>query len=626
MSAPQDSLSNLEKHRLQLEENVNQLKQALQHWQTWDAEYEALKEEVEAVAEPCTPARLQKVHHDFDAQLLTGKEIDQVFGLHYSKPRHQIINLLQRRIDYVGKNVANLQSQLETAQDQYAAATAASQSDAVDENDQPVTEIIEELDDNDNVLSYRLNQPADFLPRVREVLEEAGVDGLAPQNAGAGDENTKTTKTTRTTRTTTLSAPPPSSSQSGTDPVSEPQTKSLHQPPPQDPLTAPPVEKSVAFSEDVDVDAQPSDAASADMSIRFKRLDRIMKTAKEQQESISKDQPVIPDDEDAEDASLRQEMLQYCMGEVGAVVAELELEQGDSDSGFEHDEDEYDEEYDDDDDAYDTDEDKYGRSTGRLVTDKYRQRMLELEKKLGIKSRFTEQAAEQAERDADGESPQSEAGVGRIVVNRDPEPAISSASRPAPSKSNIKNSKNGDAENKKGVRFAQALDVAPQAEPTTQQMQQPPKSSGPPAIDPLSDVVERTGSTKMAATKSSPTPSRFKKARAGTESNGVSKGPHDVPPRYMRQEQRTRPAGPDGVTIIDTLVEHEPSENATAPDEFDDSMVYQEVADTYQRMRRKFIHRDGGFLREDESAIQPLDEADGDEKVSRFKAARLSRQ
>ncbi|GAO17178.1 hypothetical protein UVI_02031150 [Ustilaginoidea virens] len=571
MSAPQDSLSNLEKHRLQLEENVNQLKQALQHWQTWDAEYEALKEEVEAVAEPCTPARLQKVHHDFDAQLLTGKEIDQVFGLHYSKPRHQIINLLQRRIDYVGKNVANLQSQLETAQDQYAAATAASQSDAVDENDQPVTEIIEELDDNDNVLSYRLNQPADFLPRVREVLEEAGVDGLAPQNAGA-------------------------------------------------------VEKSVAFSEDVDVDAQPSDAASADMSIRFKRLDRIMKTAKEQQESISKDQPVIPDDEDAEDASLRQEMLQYCMGEVGAVVAELELEQGDSDSGFEHDEDEYDEEYDDDDDAYDTDEDKYGRSTGRLVTDKYRQRMLELEKKLGIKSRFTEQAAEQAERDADGESPQSEAGVGRIVVNRDPEPAISSASRPAPSKSNIKNSKNGDAENKKGVRFAQALDVAPQAEPTTQQMQQPPKSSGPPAIDPLSDVVERTGSTKMAATKSSPTPSRFKKARAGTESNGVSKGPHDVPPRYMRQEQRTRPAGPDGVTIIDTLVEHEPSENATAPDEFDDSMVYQEVADTYQRMRRKFIHRDGGFLREDESAIQPLDEADGGEKVSRFKAARLSRQ
>jgi unconventional prefoldin RPB5 interactor 1 len=56
-------------------------------------------------------------------------------------------------------------------------------------------------------------------------------------------------------------------------------------------------------------------------------------------------------------------------------------------------------------------------------------------------------------------------------------------------------------------------------------------------------------------------------------------------------------------------------------------MIHDEVADEYQRMRKRFIQREGGFLKEDESPVQPLEEAHGGpEKISRFKAARLSRQ
>jgi unconventional prefoldin RPB5 interactor 1 len=41
-----DSFFDLERHRLRLEENILQLKKALKHWQTYEAEYEGLKEEI----------------------------------------------------------------------------------------------------------------------------------------------------------------------------------------------------------------------------------------------------------------------------------------------------------------------------------------------------------------------------------------------------------------------------------------------------------------------------------------------------------------------------------------------------------------------------------------------------
>lgn len=46
-SATRDPLVDLERHRLRLEENVAKLRKSLQHWQTWELEYEGLKEEIQ---------------------------------------------------------------------------------------------------------------------------------------------------------------------------------------------------------------------------------------------------------------------------------------------------------------------------------------------------------------------------------------------------------------------------------------------------------------------------------------------------------------------------------------------------------------------------------------------------
>lgn len=579
-----ETLADVDSHLAGLKDKVEQLRKSLQHWQTWDAEYEALKEEVEAL--PATPSAqdLQRVRDEFDAELLVGKELDEIFG-QQQRSRDQIIGVLGRRIDYVNQNVRSLQTQLEKAELEHSDAEASNDQGAIDENGPPITEIIEELDENGDVISFRLNRPGDALPRVKAALEKAGInasslDPSSPTDKGKGKEKE-------------LVAPGASGSKTETEKK---------------------VKESLPLPE-----AQPA-AADAPVSRMAKRVDGIMKTAREQ-EKISSQPAVLPDDEDEDDADLRQQMLKYSMGEMGAVVAELNLEEdGDSDDDDFDDDDwlEGDEDMDLDDDD---EEDKYGRFTGRMITDKYQRRMLELETRLGVKSRFTQKQEEEAdEKDSDDEDDGE--GIGRIRI-KNPTP---SASAGAPTKSIVKD-KNTSKGEKKGVRFANELDIAPEPEasaaPTTGNAGKPDE------VEPMSDViVERAPAPKPAAPTAARKTSRFKKSMASAD---IPKGPFDVPQSFLsqnQQEDRPVPTGPEGTTIADTLVEKQTVSRPADPSDLDDNMVHMGVAEEHQRLRSRFIRRDGeGFLKESESAVQPLDETEGGgERMSRFKAARLSRQ
>ena len=86
--------------------------------------------------------------------------------------------------------------------------------------------------------------------------------------------------------------------------------------------------------------------------------------------------PIIPDDESPEDAALRRQMIQYNMDELGAVVAELEI---DDDENYSED---YSEEEHNDYSSVDEDEDQYGRTKACVLDDKYLAEMEALQKKL----------------------------------------------------------------------------------------------------------------------------------------------------------------------------------------------------------------------------------------------------
>ncbi|KAE8447032.1 hypothetical protein EG329_011167 [Mollisiaceae sp. DMI_Dod_QoI] len=583
--AVKDSFLDLERHRRLLEENIEKLRKSLRHWQMWEAEYEGLKEEI--LASESNQGQLLAIGDAYDGELVTKKEIQELLGVPV-RSAAQVMNLLDRRIDYVEQNVRTIQKQIETADNKLAAASVISAPEVRNEEGLPMTEIIEELDEEGNVISSRTTTPGDARPQLLEVLQKAGIKDLP---------------------STSPPAPPPSTRT--TTPAPEKTPKTVKD-------ASKTTKKGVSFSEDT----KPGPEVQKSQTAR--RMEEIMKLAKQQEEKPS-EPPIVPQNESAEDAALRHEMLQYGMSEVGSVVAELELEEASDWS---------DEDYEDETSGTD-DEDAFGRSTGRLIDDELRQRMMELEERLGVRS-MQNIGKNASEYDVVQE------GIGRVAI-RDQDASESPKAVPLSSKGDKgQEQRAGDSSAKKSVRFSENLDIS--AAPETPVVPKPAQKER--LVAPVSDVVERTSPT------SNPTPqkkaSRFKSSRSpsGNVLNGPlefsstplplqpakpsTPKPFSTPIQFSPaiDASRTVPTGPEGAILAPKIVERDVPLNtsAAAPDELDPHLLNQEVAIEYHKMRNRMIQKQGGFMKEEESEIVPFTEEEGGpKKMSRFKAARLAK-
>lgn len=622
-----DHFIDLERHRRQLEENVAKLQRALDHWRMSDAEYEQLKDEVEAVPEPPSRDDLDRIRDEFEGEVIADKEIEELFGKSNERSRGQIVNLISRRIDYVSKNVETLEKQLEAAEQKLAAASVLINPDVRDEEGLPFTDIIEELDDDDNVTSFRLSRPGDMQPQIREALAKAGIkdipdeaakdggdgvmeDGEVPAKDAHDGAEDATVEIAEDERAPTL------------------QSEQHQRPEPEPEVKKTPARKGVSFAEDTKTAEDPAFDGDGPISQTAQRLQEVMEQARQQ--AIPAPEPVIPEDESEDDAEARREMLRYGMTDIAPIVAELEI---DENSGSE-----FEEDYDDYDYEEDEDEDEHGRYRYRVVDDDYRARMLELESKLGIKS-----TRELLEEQQEGSGGVPDEGIARIAVQ--PMPMPQPQPQPQPAKSELKTDDNKAAETKpvrKGVKFASAVDVAP--EKTTAPASPPPPPEQP-FVDPMkSTIVERSPAVQPAAPAPDDPPkkvSRFKKAKTGRGATDaalpirsvpptVPLGPANVPARFHNPVSEVRtatPTGPDGTTLAGTVVERDAPVGAKEPDEFDAALLQKEVAVEYNRMRNRIIMKEGGFTRDKDAPIEYPDEEDeGGKPLSRFKAARLARQ
>ena len=592
-----DSFLDLERHRQLLEENIAKLRTSLQHWHTREAEYEGLKEEILGAKPTPNRAQLVAIAREYEGELVNRKEVQELLG--GDRGAAQVVNLLDKMMDYVEQNVRTVQKQIEAAEERLAAASVISTPEVRNEEGLPMTEIWEELDEEGNVISSSTSTAGSARPQLLEVLKKAGVD-LPTTSSEPG---TNTASEEQATEPSPNSQPPvPSKSTSA----------------PQSTRTA---KKGVKFAEDTKSGPEPQKSKTA------KRIEEIMSIAK-QSEATSSQPPVIPSDESPEDAALRREMLQYGVSEVGAVVAELDLEEG---SDWE------DEDYEDD---TTDDEDTFGRSTGGVVNDELRQRMIELEARLGV--RMMENVGKKA---SDIEVVQE--GLGRIIVKREGEDATllpTEAEKPSSAEP-----ENSATATRKSVRFSEELDISRVPEPA------PVPARDIRTAAPVSDIIERTASAQPTSMPAEPQQkqSRFKSARAApanvvngplassfTKQNGPSlplfpakpstQNRFSQPIRFapVSENTRTVPTGPEGKTLAPQIVERDVPLDVSAaePDELDPRLLHQEVATEYHRLRNRMIQRQGGFLQEEESEIVPLTEEEGGpKKMSRFKAARLAR-
>ncbi|KAL2216776.1 Prefoldin subunit-domain-containing protein [Thermoascus aurantiacus ATCC 26904] len=647
MPAPTEdtNLADLERQRRELEDNVRKLQQSLYHWRLWEAEYDGLKEELASLREDATRDELLDKGREFGGSVVTEDEVRDLLGLKKqsqkqssasvpsaSRSRDQVVQLIARRIDYVRQNVATMEKRLQAAEDRLNellgvtaerprdVAAAASKGGGGDDDGgaYPVTEIVEELDEEGNVIKGTTTKPGEQAPELLEVLKKAGVMQISDritEKAKAVEQKHK----------------------QGQEKQQEKEGS-----------------KPAAAEKEVNGAAHPTAAAKP-----------------EKAEDV---RPVTDVDESPEDAKLRREMLQYGLNEVGAIVAELELDENASE--FSITDEEYDSYEDVDPDDESESEDEYGRTTRRVLTDEIHQQMRELERKLNARGmlnigRDTTSLPEEVRREL--EEPRVDR-VEKSEASQEAEKAEKAEKAP-------------ETKPKKKVAFAPELDIAPDPEPPAAEKKTRPRKPETPAVS--DTIVERTEAVKEEKRAEERKPpkkvSRFKSARAaGTptaetitttpaptasttkpptvRSSVGQPDPSSLPlfpakpkePKPFSQpiaadiiendtlssssRSRSRPSEPrppEGKILADNLVEREVSEGSAAPpdpDELDEELHRKEIATEFHRMRNWMIHRSGGYLNDDERETVPLDEdededqtADGQPKrrVSRFKAARM---
>ena len=327
----------------------------------------------------------------------------------------------------------------------------------------------------------------------------------------------------------------------------------------------------------------------------------------------------IPQDESAEDAALRQQMIRYNLEDVGAVVAEMDVdEDSDSWSNVDDEKDNLDGSNTEEDE--DEDEDKFGRTRRRVVDDEYRRQMYDLENRLNIKS----------------------------MRNIGPNASIPNVSEVRSPSAKTRDETNIRAQNSsptKEVRFADKLDILPAT--TISDTQQPSENS----INRINPNLAHSENAPLktlppisaasSPTSNIPLPSRFKNALQNQFPQQQQK------PSAKAKAEASHPKPPSGVhsPIVIERPYHPPTlpfssssssssssndhlQPPAEPDALDPLLLQQQVSTEYHRMRNRIIHRQGGFLASAEEEANegrmPLAEEDGGQKkVSRFKAARL---
>lgn len=481
---------------------------------------------------------------------------------------------------------------LHVAEEKYAASQVLSQPEARNEEGLPFTEILEQLDEEDNVIcrlifglwihllrlfaASTISKPGETEPQLMEALRKAGVNELPKSSGRLGGPDTQMDKSppeqAASAEAGNSTQGPAAAEHKSVEPhqTNGKPRRSITNDSQKRPTGQ---QKNVSFAEDTKVDSNHKTIAPKMKSparnampiqslenysphgseVLGKEIAQMLPVSTDQRQAKSATEasptPVIPTEESPEDAVLRRQMIQYNMEEVGAVVAELDLDEEGMSYSDEEDEEE---DHPNENSSAEEDEDEFGRTRQRVVTDDYMAEMKALEKRLknvGPNPEVQDLAA------AEGQEEKRPS----INMNQ-PDTPDGLPKRPS----------------KKGVRFAPSLDVQeapppPTINSSTQETSTVPKPPPKPSSNPvLSSIIERPYAPSTDTTTTTPPPE---------------------------------------------------------PDEYDPALLHQEVATEYHKMRNRMIARQGGFMAQDEEKAEvPLSEAEGGKKkISRFKAARLGK-
>ncbi|TGZ84924.1 hypothetical protein EX30DRAFT_376570 [Ascodesmis nigricans] len=456
--------SALDQQRLRLEESISKLRKALTTWQNWSAEYEAFREELQALPEYVSRDDMLAAGLSIEGSLLDEREIKDLLGDKSGtwRSRGQVIKVVSDRIEYVEKNVNTIGKSLGSDETKLEKLLIISNPGDQTEEGLPFMEITEFLDDEDNIINATVNgKDPQALNRSIDTDTlgqfEKFIDNEAKSTAIANPSPSMKSISEPTAASTadSLSTPPESTTPvNHTDfkddkPVAnEPETPVPGKSPQESSITTPIQDSNVQSATTGPDPTTDGDTEEIESFMEHESGGFVKVLPDPEIPELSWVQTVPGESE--EEAELRREMLEYSMSEVGDVVAELNLEESGDFYGYEgySDEDFSDAEYDSE---ATSEEDEYGRTINkRVMNASYRREMEELQQM--IKDREAKLGGKKAA----------------------PLP-------PPPAHSSMASSTGESSKPKKGVRFNEELDISPApVVPVKSAPQSPP--SPPPAV------------------------------------------------------------------------------------------------------------------------------------------------
>ncbi|KAK5166886.1 uncharacterized protein LTR77_007615 [Saxophila tyrrhenica] len=673
----------LEQTRQALEASLQKLRQTLKHWQLWEAEYEGLKEEILLPGHDLDAAELTTISQTYGGDLVNEKEIRELAALDSDSPRSakQIIGLIERRQEYVQKNIETVQRQFfdaEAKQEELAFAAATQSGGA--EVGLPLTEIHEELDEDGNVVASRLSQPEQATAKAIEDLKKAGLtekdlEGAPKPISRPSSEDLKPaiTNASPTAASSITVDKRPQSQPVPVSPIGDGSREEAERPSIRKKSVSFTADtkvaeerprsqsredgkKSVSFNDKIAVmpAAPPADTRSVSFSPQVEEIPAfpegplspnvppmtaddvekaksLMAAGDEATDATESDASiaqgvVIPQDESPEDARLRREMLDYHLNEVGNVVAQMELDENfmdydddDDDAGSFHTTSEYPE---DDDTPYTTGMSESEDSEDDTGRSKRAQITPEYRKQMEeLQDRLIGNLgpAPKDEEVADADPDLDPQDVRRLVI-RDKRLSTSSVSSESSEKK---------AGVKKRVSFAEELDVAEPGSPPLKAQKHHDGENVTPVAETISERPTTT-TPSTAPTQPASKPSRFKKSRATPATTSEDDGTAS-PPATAGSVNDSEDARPLRTTLLERPI-HKGS--AAAPPSLDnpDAITQRrELAEAYYSRRNDFIRQQGGFKAnadDDEEMGELMEETEDGKlkKVSRFKAAMIKGQ
>ncbi|KAF7514027.1 hypothetical protein GJ744_006641 [Endocarpon pusillum] len=632
-------LAEIERQRKELEVNINKLRKVLQHWQTCEIEYEGLREEIASLPDGSNTNDVLAIARDFGAELVDERELQTIVGgQECPRSQDQIVDLLAKRVDYVSRNARTIEKQISDAQKKRNALLLAKDPDYREDAGLPLTDITEELDDDGNVVSSKVETPGSTAPQLVEVLKKAGVKDLLEQDgivtttkrqsdgvkeAESMSKGERAIESCSKVEPSTLKEPAASGNRLERQPEQESTLDNSlsrsrgagnggHRSSPASPETT---RQGSSLANETYVSATPVSLTSN------AGLD---KTESNDNERIT----ATHRDDTPEEAALRREMIQYGLGEVGAIVAELDLEENESNTSFGSDFDE------DDIEDEDESENESGMVKHPAMSKKYLEKMRELEAKHGIKgmqnlgpdaTRLPQEVQKELERPPAAEAARKAAlaRVAKSYISTEPAPGQPDP-EPKPSKP------------RKKVAFAEDLDIAREAGPQSLFKEVPvPKTrpAQPRLVEPVKNSIVERQSTIEPTDRTQPTvqaaarkPSKFRAAReAMPQTPLLPPSPTSQLPQHPLGDASKSPMPPNKIHT-DSIIERVPNSKASppSPDDLDETIHRQEIAGEYYKIRNRMIQRQGGFVGDGEAdtygeGITPLPTIDENGKEKKIK-------